>query len=70
MLALAIDATDELDCVGTARDADEALALADTTCPDVAVMDVQPDKPDSVLGTRRLLERHPGVRVLILTGLR
>ena len=68
-LALAIDATDELDCVGTARDAEEALALVDTACPDVAVMDVQPDKPDRLVGTRRLLERHPRIRVLILTGL-
>ena len=40
-LALAIDATDELDCVGTARDADEALAAVDgPTC----VMDVDSDR--------------------------
>jgi SARP family transcriptional regulator, regulator of embCAB operon len=68
-LAFAIDATDELSCVGTARDAEEALVLADEAQPDVAVMEVQLDGFSRALGARLLLEQHPHVRVLVLTGL-
>jgi len=68
-LALAIEATGDLTCVGTALDVDQATGLADELEPDVAVMDVQLNGTDGVTGTRRLLERHPGMQVLVLTGL-
>ena len=32
-------------------------------------MDIQLNGTDGVTGTRRLLERHPGMQVLVLTGL-
>jgi DNA-binding NarL/FixJ family response regulator len=69
-LALAIDATEALSCIGTARDVEQALGLADELRPDVAVMDVQLNGVDGVVGTRQLLERDPSLRVLVLTGLR
>jgi DNA-binding NarL/FixJ family response regulator len=68
-LALAIEATEDLACVGTALDIDEAAQLADEFEPEVAVVDVQLDGTDGVTGTRRLLDRHPGMQVLVLTGL-
>ena len=68
-LALAIEATEDLACVGTALDIDEAAELADEFEPEVAVVDVQLDGTDGVTGTRRLLGRHPGMQVLVLTGL-
>jgi DNA-binding NarL/FixJ family response regulator len=68
-LALAIEATGEMTCVGTALDVDQAVGLADELEPDVAVMDVQLNGTDGVAGTRRLLDRHPGMQVLVLTGL-
>ena len=68
-LALAIEATDDLACVGTALDIDEAAELVDEFQPEVAVVDVQLDGTDGVTGTRRLLDRHPGMQVLVLTGL-
>ncbi len=68
-LALAIEATGELTCVGTALDIDEAAELADEFQPEVAVVDVQLDGTDGITGTRRLLDRHPGMQVLVLTGL-
>jgi len=67
-LALAIDTTGDLTCVGTARDIDQALTLANAERPDVAVMDVQSDAIDPVGSTRQLLEQHPDTRVLVLTG--
>jgi DNA-binding NarL/FixJ family response regulator len=65
-LAIAIEATGELTCVGTADDVDEATGLAEAVEPDVAVMDVQLNGNE---GIRLLLERHPELRVLVLTGL-
>lgn len=68
-LALAIEATGQLTCVGTALNIDQASGLADEFEPDVAVVDVQLDGTDGVSGTRRLLDDHPQMQVLVLTGL-
>jgi SARP family transcriptional regulator, regulator of embCAB operon len=65
-LAIAIEATGELTCVGTADDIDAATGLAEAYRPDVAVLDVQLSGSE---GVRLLLERHPQMRVLVLTGL-
>ena len=65
-LAIAIEATNELTCVGTADDIETATGLAEELAPDVAVLDVQVDGSE---GIRHLLERHPELRVLVLTGL-
>ena len=64
-LAIAIEATGELTCVGTADDVDEAAGLAEAVEPDVAVMDVQLNGNE---GIHLLLARHPELRVLVLTG--
>jgi DNA-binding NarL/FixJ family response regulator len=65
-LAIAIEATGELTCVGTAGDIDAATGLAEEFQPDVAVLDIQLSGSE---GLRLLLERHPRMRVLVLTGL-
>ena len=65
-LAIAIEATGELTCVGTADDIHAATGLAEEFQPDVAVLDVQLSGSE---GVRLLLERHPRMRVLVLTGL-
>jgi DNA-binding NarL/FixJ family response regulator len=67
-LALAIDTTGDLSCVGTARDVEQALALANAEGPDVTVMDVQTEGADPVRSMSQLLEHHPDTRVLVLTG--
>ena len=59
-LAIAIEATGELTCVGTAGDIDAATGLAEE------VLDIQLSGSE---GLRLLLERHPRMRVLVLTGL-
>jgi len=61
-LALAIEATGQLTCVGTALDIDQAASLAGEFEPDVAVVGVQLDGTDGVSGTRRLLGEHPRCR--------
>ncbi len=67
-LALAMDAAGEMSCVATAPDADEAQRLAAETRPDVIVMDLVLNGTDGIAATRSLRERHPGTRVLVLTG--
>ena len=67
-LALAMDAAGEMSCVATAPDADEAQRLAAETRPDVIVMDLVLNGTDGIAATRSLCERHPGTRVLVLTG--
>jgi len=66
-LAMAIESHEELTCVATALDINDAVDLADELQPGVAVIDVELDGGD-VAGTRRLLERHPELHVLVLTG--
>lgn len=68
-LAVAMEATGELTCVGTALDIDQAVALADECEPEVAVVDVRLEGTEDMSGTRRILERHPDMQVLVLTGL-
>ena len=59
-LAIAIEGTGELTCVGTADDIDAATGLAEAYQPDVAVLDIQLSGSE---GVRLLLERHPRMRV-------
>ena len=42
--------------------------LADETRPDVIVMDLLLNGTDGIAATRSLRDRHPGIRVLVLTG--
>jgi DNA-binding NarL/FixJ family response regulator len=53
--------------VGEADDGVEAVELAATLHPDVVVMDVRMPRLDGIAATRRIAERLPDVRVLILT---
>jgi DNA-binding NarL/FixJ family response regulator len=62
-----LDAEDDLDIVAEAGDGLEALALADKYTIDVALMDIRMPNLDGIEATRRLLERSPGTKVLMLT---
>jgi DNA-binding NarL/FixJ family response regulator len=68
LLARALDGEPGLTCVGTADTADSALRLVAAERPDAVVMDVQLGADDGIETTARLLERHPEVRVVVLTA--
>ncbi len=61
----------DLVVVGEAAGPRDALALADRCPPDLVVLDVDLGREGAGLDVaRRLLERHRGVRILVLTGSR
>ena len=57
----------DLEVVGEAANGAEALALVDRVRPAVVLMDLRMPEVDGVGAIKLLRERHPGVRVLVLT---
>lgn len=66
-LATLLGLLDGVELVATARDGEEALALAAEHRPEVVLMDLRMPRLDGIAATRRLREAHPDVRVIALT---
>ncbi|HZU66606.1 MAG TPA: response regulator transcription factor [Ktedonobacteraceae bacterium] len=67
-----IELEPDLEVVGMASDGEEALTMiehlrAERKAPDVVLMDVRMPRLDGIAATRAILERWPGIRVVILT---
>lgn len=63
----AISAEPDIEVVGEASNGAEAIALFDRIHPDVTLMDgILPDI-HGVEVTRRILERHPGARIILVS---
>ena len=67
-LAQLLAGTEDLCCVGTAADGDQAVAEVARLQPDVVLMDHSMPGTDGVTATRRLLVDHPKTHVLVLTS--
>jgi DNA-binding NarL/FixJ family response regulator len=58
-----------VEVVGAAADGAEAVSLYTRTAPDVVLMDLgMAGELDGIEATRRIMERHPGARIVILTS--
>ncbi len=66
-LALAIDASPHMACVGVASDAEGARRVCDEVAADVIVMDAQLGDGDGIEMARSCLEVVPDARVLLLS---
>jgi DNA-binding NarL/FixJ family response regulator len=56
-----------VEIVGSARDGEEAIALAEQLRPDVVLMDLRMPRCDGVEATRRLSESGAATKVVVLT---
>jgi two-component system, NarL family, nitrate/nitrite response regulator NarL len=70
LLGMVVSSQRDLECVGLAYRAHEAAALVDRLRPDLVIIDLRfKDEPlDGVDVTAVITARHPGVRVMLLTG--
>jgi DNA-binding NarL/FixJ family response regulator len=66
-LAMVLGLLADVDVVGAASDGAEAVTLAGELHPDVVLMDLRMPRCDGVEATRRLRERQPGTKVVVLT---
>jgi len=62
-----VDAQADMRVVGEAGDGGEALTRLSVTAADVVLMDIRMPRLDGVETTRKLVERGPGPRVIVLT---
>jgi NarL family two-component system response regulator LiaR len=63
-----LELQDGIEVVAEAADGEEALAAAARTEPDVALVDLVMPRVDGLETIRRLRERHPATRVIVLTS--
>ena len=67
-LATLISTTDDLKIVGDAESGEQAVSRAGELLPEVVLMDLSMPGIGGVEATRRILERHPQVKVVVLTS--
>ncbi|HEX5619413.1 MAG TPA: response regulator transcription factor [Solirubrobacteraceae bacterium] len=63
-----LDLQEDMEVVGEAGDGEEALALIEQLLPDVALIDLVMPRMDGIEVIRRLRERAPDVRAIVLSS--
>lgn len=68
LLSLALSSEPDLECIGTAGSAAEAVAMAAELKPDIVVMDIEMPRQDGLAATRRLREVVPDLVIVVVTA--
>ncbi|MBX9573783.1 MAG: response regulator transcription factor [Candidatus Obscuribacterales bacterium] len=66
-LASLLSLEDDFEIVGHASHGAEAVSLIDTLTPDIILMDIRMPVMDGVAATKAIRERHPQMKILVLT---
>jgi len=66
-LKLILEMEDDIEVVGLATNGDEAFALVEKYKPGIVLMDIRMPVCDGALGTKKICEVYPEVKVIILT---
>lgn len=67
-LKMLLEKNDAIEVVGEAANGLEAVSRADSTKPDVILMDIGLPEMDGVEATQKIKEAHPGIRIIMLTS--
>lgn len=59
--------TDDLQVVGIAKNGTSAIAMAESLVPDVILMDVHLPDISGVVATKRILEAHRSIKIVMLS---
>ncbi|MDP4089483.1 MAG: response regulator transcription factor [Bacillota bacterium] len=66
-LKMILGMEEDLEIAGTASNGDEAFDLVEKLQPDIVLMDIRMPVCDGVLGTRKITDAHPEIKIIILT---
>jgi DNA-binding NarL/FixJ family response regulator len=64
-----LEANSEIKVVGDAASGSEAVEKVDQLNPDVVIMDISMPDMNGIVATRRLIEKYPDIRIIILSML-
>ncbi len=67
-LKMLLEREEDLDVVGEATDGAQAIRLADSTNPDVILMDIGLPEVDGIEATQKIKEALPSIKVIMLTS--
>lgn len=64
-----LDFETDIEVVGEAANGDEVISMTDTLRPDVVLLDLNMPEKNGLDALTAIQDRHPEVKVLVLTGL-